>query len=206
MAASKFPSTSASTPILPISQPLLSSPAARVFLSKVSEGVKNAMYHRRPWLELVDHKAFSKPESLVEVTSRIRRNWTYFRINYVIMLCSVVAFSLLSHLVSLFLLLVLLGGWSFLYFFRTEPLVLYGRRFSEREILGILLVLSIVIVFLTDVGSVLISSLMFGMAIICVHGAFRAPEDLFLEEQSATAGFMSFTANVPVQPAVATYV
>jgi len=206
MAASKFPSTSASTPILPISQPLLSSPAARVFLSKVSEGVKNAMYHRRPWLELVDHNAFSKPESLVEATSRIRRNWTYFRINYVIMLCSVVAFSLLSHLVSLFLLLVLLGGWSFLYFFRTEPLVLYGRRFSEREILGILSVLSIVIVFLTDVGSVLISSLMFGMAIICVHGAFRAPEDLFLEEQSATAGFMSFTANVPVQPAVATYV
>lgn len=84
--------------------------------------------------------------------------------------------------------------------------MLYGRRFSEREILGILSVLSIVIVFLTDVGSVLISSLMFGMAIICVHGAFRAPEDLFLEEQPATAGFMSFTANAPVQPAVATYV
>jgi hypothetical protein len=69
---------------------------------------------------------------------------------------------------------------------------------------GFLSVLNIVIVFLTDVGSVLISSFMIGMAIISVHGAFISPEDLFLEEQFAAAGFMPFTANVPVHPVVST--
>uniref|UniRef100_A0A2P2NHK7 PRA1 family protein n=1 Tax=Rhizophora mucronata TaxID=61149 RepID=A0A2P2NHK7_RHIMU len=78
---------------------------------------------------------------------------------------------------------------------------MFGRTFSDRETLGILVVLSVVVVFLTSVGSVLISALMAGVAIVCVHGAFRAPEDLFLDEQEpAVTGFLSFlggaTSNV----------
>lgn len=48
-------------------------------------------------------------------------------------------------------------------------------------------------IFLTDVGSVLVSAMMIGVALICAHGAFRAPEDLFLDEQEpAATGFLSF--------------
>eukprot|EP01018_Ginkgo_biloba_P036539 Gb_20840 [translate_table: standard] len=210
----------APTPVLPVSQtplvaipsirtsqtPLVATPAARVFLSKLSEGAKTALYHRRPWLELVDRNAFSKPESLSEVTNRLRKNWNYFRINYLLLLSAVVAFSLFSHPVSLFILLVLLGAWIFLYFFRTEPLVLYNRSFSEREVLGIMTILTIVIIFLTDVGSLLISATMVGLAIVCLHGAFRAPEDLFLDEQEAAGGIMSFLGNVPIQAAIVSHV
>ncbi|KAF8406563.1 hypothetical protein HHK36_008651 [Tetracentron sinense] len=35
----------------------------------------------------------------------------------------------------------------------------------------------------TSVGSLLISTLMIGFAIVCAHGAFRVPEDLFLDDQ-----------------------
>lgn len=72
-------------------------------------------------------------------------------------------------------------------------MVIFGRTFSDRETLGILVVLTIVVVFLTTVGSLLISALMVGFALVCAHGAFRVPEDLFLDEQEpGNAGFLSF--------------
>lgn len=57
-----------------------------------------------------------------------------------------------------------------------------------------LIVCSIVVVFLTSVGSILISAVLAGVAIVCVHGAFRTPEDLFLDEQESggATGFSPF--------------
>ncbi|KAG2326470.1 hypothetical protein Bca52824_009198 [Brassica carinata] len=56
------------------------------------------------------------------------------------------------------------------------------------------------VVFLTDVGSVLVSAVMVGVALVCAHGVFwRAPEDLFLDEQeTAATGFLSFLASPAV--------
>lgn len=72
---------------------------------------------------------------------------------------------------------------------------------------------TIVVVFLTSVGSVMISALLVGLAIVCAHGAFRVPEDLFLDEQEpVNAGFLSFlggaasSAAAAAAPAVASRV
>ncbi|KAJ8551020.1 hypothetical protein K7X08_000390 [Anisodus acutangulus] len=109
----------------------------------------------------------------------------------------------------------LLTGWLFLYLFRPSdpPLVIFGRQFSERETLGVLIVSSVVVIFLTSVGAVLVSALMIGLAIVCTHAAFRAPEDLFLDDpqESPATGFLSFltgggaanAASVTVTPPVA---
>lgn len=51
------------------------------------------------------------------------------------------------------------------------------------------------IIFLTNVGSVILSALVVGAAVVCGHGAFRVPEDLFLDDQdnsNQTAGLLSF--------------
>lgn len=94
-------------------------------------------------------------------------------------------------------------------------MVIGGRTFSDREIMGILVVSTIVVVFLTSVGSLLISALLVGLAVVCAHGAFRMPEDLFLDEQEPiNSGFLSFiggaassaAAAAAVAPAVATRV
>lgn len=88
-------------------------------------------------------------------------------------------------------------------------MVLFGRTFSDRETLGALVVLTIVVVFLTSVGSLLISALMVGAAIVCAHGAFRVPEDLFLDEQEPiNSGFLSFLGGAAsaAAPSVATRV
>jgi hypothetical protein len=49
----------------------------------------------------------------------------------------------------------------------------------------------------------LISALMVGLAIVCAHGAFRVPEDLFLDDQEVTSsGFLSFLGGAASSAAV----
>lgn len=181
-------------------------PAARAFFARISDVSRAALSQRRPWTELADRTSFAKPASLSDATSRIRKNWTYFRINYLLFLVAVVGFSLVTHPLSLFTLCVLLGAWIFLYLYRTEQLVVFNRAFSEREVLAIMTVLTIVVVFLTNVGSLLISALVVGLLLVAVHGAFKVPDDLFLDEQDSTGGLLSFLGSGPVQPPLATHV
>ncbi|OAY38346.1 PRA1 family protein B3 [Manihot esculenta] len=197
------------------SQPPIATPAFRAFISRLSSSIRHGLSQRRPWYELIDRSSMARPDSLSEAASRIRKNLSYFKVNYISFIAVVLAFSLLSHPFSLLVLLCLLGGWIFLYLFRPsdQPVVILGRTFSDRETLGVLVVLTIVVVFLTSVGSLLISALMVGLAIVCAHGAFRVPEDLFLDDQEpANAGFLSFlggaasSAAAAAAPAVASRV
>ncbi|KVI09978.1 PRA1 family protein B3-like [Cynara cardunculus var. scolymus] len=184
----------------------IATPALRSFISRLSSSIRQSFSQRRPWYELVDRSAFSRPVSLSDATSRVRKNFSYFRINYSALLAAVLAFSLLSHPFSLIILLCLLGAWLFLYLFRPsdQPLVMFGRTFSDRETLLILIVFTIIVVFLTSIGSLVISALMVGLAIVCVHGAFRDPEDLFLDDQDqATAGLLSFLGGATSSAAAA---
>ncbi|KAL5568855.1 hypothetical protein UlMin_025430 [Ulmus minor] len=198
----------ASPPTLPISgsqpttgaqsQPPIATPAFRAFLSRFSSSVRHGFSQRRPWSELVDRSSMTRPESLSDAYSRIRKNFSYFRVNYVTLLALILAFSLLSHPFSLLVLLSILAAWTFLYLFRPsdQPLVILGRTFSDTETLVGLVVLTVIVVFVSSVGSLLISALMVGFAIVCAHGAFRVPEDLFLDDQEpANAGFLSFLGN-----------
>ncbi|CAN4126229.1 unnamed protein product [Withania somnifera] len=176
---------------------LAPTPALRSFITRISDTIYGGLSNRRPWSELIDRSAFSKPESLSDATLRIRKNYSYFRTNYLMLISIVLAFSLITNPFSLLLLSSLLAAWLFLYLFRPSdpPLVLFGRTFSERETLGVLIVSTVVVIFLTSVGSVLVSALMIGLAIVCTHAAFRVPEDLFLDEQESPAtGFLSLLA------------
>lgn len=206
-----------SPPTLPISNPQTTStagqstppiatPAFRAFITRLSTSIRHGFAQRRPWYELVDRSSLSRPDSVSEAASRVRKNFSYFRVNYLSLLAFVLALSLLSHPFSLLVLLCLLAAWFFLYLFRPsdQPLVLLNRTFSDRETLGVLILSTVVVIFLTSVGSLLISALMVGLAIVCVHGAFRVPEDLFLDDQEpANAGFLSFLGGAASSAAAA---
>ncbi|KAJ8647658.1 hypothetical protein MRB53_000681 [Persea americana] len=188
-------STSQTSQSAPSQATITTTPAFRAFISRLSDSVRHSLSLRRPWLELLDRSSLSRPDSLSDAAARIRKNASYFRVNYLLLLASVLALSLLSHPFSLLLLLLLLSAWLFLYLFRPSepPLVLFGRTFSDRETLASLVVLTVVVVFLTSVGSLIISALMVGLAIVAAHGAFRMPEDLFLDDQEpASTGLLSF--------------
>lgn len=183
--------------ILPITTSDPAAPAAatasavRAYLGRLSDAVRPAISLRRPWSELLDRSALSRPDSLSEAAARLRKNLAYFRVNYLIVIAAVLAASLASNPLSLLLLLALLAAWAFLYLFRpadSPPLVLMGRQFSDRETLLALVGLTIFVVFLTSVGSVVVSALALGSAIVAAHGAFRVPEDLFLDDQGSADG------------------
>ncbi|KAI3917320.1 hypothetical protein MKW98_027239 [Papaver atlanticum] len=189
-----LPISNSQTTTVESSQPPIATPAFRLFINHLTDTVRNGFAQRRPWSELVDRSSFSRPDSLSESISRARKNFTYFRVNYMTILAAVVAFSLITNPISLLVLGGLLAAWVFLYLFRPSdpPLVLFGRTFTDRETLGLLSVSSVVVVFLTSVGSLLISSVLIGLGIVFAHGAMRVPEDLFLDEPEQTnVGFLS---------------
>ncbi|XP_022744595.1 PRA1 family protein B1-like [Durio zibethinus] len=197
------------------SQPPIATPAFRAFLSRLTSSIRRGFSQRRPWYELIDRTAMARPDNLTDAYSRIRKNLSYFKVNYITILAVVLAFSLLSHPLSLLVLLGLLAAWVLLYLFRPsdQPLVIFGRTISDRETLGVLVVLTVFVVFMTSVGSLLISALLIGVAIICIHGSFRVPEDLFLDDQEpSNSGFLSFlggaasSAAAAAAPAVASRV
>lgn len=194
---------SAAPPILPVTNPqppittasttttaaaaATPNTAFRAFVTRLHDQIKDGFSQRRPWAELVDRSAFAKPDSISDATTRLRKNYSYFRVNYLAVIAAVLAFSLLSHPFSLITLAALFAAWGFLYLFKPsdQPLFLFGREFSDKETLGLLVVFSVFVIFLTSVGSVIMSALVVGLAIVAVHGAFRVPEDLFLDDQDS---------------------
>ncbi|KAL5997786.1 PRA1 protein B3 [Asimina triloba] len=212
----------AAPPIIPVSTAQLPPPsdtnvapaaaanpssAFRSFVLRISDSSRLALAQRRSWAELLDRSSFARPTSLSEATSRLRKNLPYYRINYLIVVASVLALSLVFHPGSLLLLLILAAAWIFLYLFRPSdapPISLFGRTFSDREIFGGLIALTIFVVFLTTVGSLIISAIMLGAALVAVHGSFHLPDDLFLDDQEpgANVGFLSFLGGI-VPPASA---
>ncbi|KAL9247707.1 hypothetical protein vseg_021111 [Gypsophila vaccaria] len=182
-------------------------PSFRKFVFRANESAYRALAHRKPWSELLDYEAFSRPCSLSEGTSRIRKNLSYFRINYLILLVVVLAFSLFSHPLSLISLLLLISAWLFLYFFKPsdQPLTICSRTFSNNETLALLVVATFLILFFTSVGSLLISTTLLGAAIICIHGVFRDPVNLFLDSQdeASSTGLFSIANEASIKSASA---
>ncbi|KAL6653424.1 hypothetical protein ACP70R_009002 [Stipagrostis hirtigluma subsp. patula] len=176
--------------------------AARAFLSRHLDSVRRALSGARPWTELLDRSALSRPDSLADATSRLRKNLAYFRVNYAALVALSLAAALLAHPFSLAALLALLAAWCLLYLLRpadAPPIAACGRTFSDREVLGGLIAASAFVVFLTSVGALIFSALALGAAVVCVHGSYRVPEDLFLDEPDQAANgaspLLSFIAN-----------
>ncbi|PWA60490.1 Prenylated rab acceptor PRA1 [Artemisia annua] len=198
-APSRIPQTTTQTATQWLIQPTLpptnNNPDLRPFFSHMSASITQTFSQRRPWFELIDRSTFSRPDTFKEAVARVRKNLTYFRVNYTAIIVLVAAFSLLSHPFILFFLACLLWAWLFLYVFRTpdQPVNMFDRTFTDRETLGILIILTILIIFLTELGALMISSVVVGFGITCVHGAFRVPQEVFVDDQEPmNIGILSY--------------
>ncbi|XP_020219882.1 PRA1 family protein B4 [Cajanus cajan] len=215
------PTVTQTPPVLPVSNPQFQTttttttkseakpepePAFRAVLSYVTGSLRQSLSQRRPWAELGDRSALSKPLSFSEASLRMRHNVSYFRVNYYVVVSVILAVSLLTSPTSLFLLAALLASWLFLYLLRPadQPLRLFGRTFSDFETLSLLGAATFVLLFLTSLGSLLVTAFTLSVALVAAHAAFRVPEDLFLDERQGeqSAGFFSILrAAVAAPPA-----
>ena len=184
--------TTTTTIVLPAPDTTSSAADPRAYLARLLDSAKRPLSGARPWPELLDSAALSRPESLADAAARARRNLAYFRVNYSLIVALSLAASLLAHPFAFAALLALLAAWCVLYLLRpadASPLAAFGRTFSDRETLGGLVAASAFVVFLTSVGTIVFSAVAVGAALACAHGAFRVPEEqLFLDEGVQVAG------------------
>lgn len=157
-------------------------------LTQISEASKSTYAQRRPWSELCNTSSFSRPRSFAEVTARVRRHLVYFRINYAIVLVAILLCSLLGTPTSLIVVLAVAIAWCALYFFRSEPLVVFNRSFSDGMVLAGLTVVTALALLLTGVTGTILTAAAVGFAIVVIHAALRGSDDLFLDEEEAVRG------------------
>ncbi|MEW5299824.1 MAG: hypothetical protein WDW36_002799 [Sanguina aurantia] len=166
--------------------------------SRLKDYGSQVFKQRKPWSEVVDRSAFSKPATLSEATSRLRKNASYFKVNYLIVVLLTTALSFLLHPASLIAVALLSAAWVYLFLIRTTPLEIGGRTFSERDkLIGMCAVSVITIFFLTNVGTVLLSAISIGAAAVVVHGATREPDNLFIDEGETQQGLLSIFSLPP---------
>jgi Flp pilus assembly protein TadB len=155
--------------------------------------VGNLLKERKPWTELLDRTAFSRPENFAEATGRLKKNGAYFRVNYLAFMLVVTVTCMVLNPTSLVVLGCLALLWAYFFGIRKDPLVIGGRSFSEREkFLGLTVTSAIMIFFVTSVGTILFTALGISVAVIGLHGACRVPDDLFTDEVEQQSGLLGF--------------
>lgn len=161
-------------------------------VSRGYDSIRFALEKRRPWAEMSDPSAFSMPESASDAVGRIWKNWRHFCVNYGMIIVAVVAVRLILNPSYLVLFSLLLSGWTYLYYVRTDPVVAFGMTLNETELLLITSLVSVVVALVTGLESLIRSALLLGIGITLLHGAFRVPDNLFLDDQEAPSDLLAF--------------
>ncbi|KAJ7969475.1 PRA1 family protein [Quillaja saponaria] len=154
-----------------------------LFASQAKEWIQTGLATRRPWKEMIYH--FQFPTSFLDTIQRIKINAELFRMNYTVIMLFTLFLSLLWHPISLIVFIVMMAAWLFLYFLRDEPLVVFGYMIDERVVMLTLLLVTIGLLFLTEVTDNVIAGLSIGLVVVLAHAVLRDTQDLFSVDQEA---------------------
>ncbi|KAM3302683.1 PRA1 family protein G2 [Capsicum chacoense] len=147
----------------------------------------------RSWPEfLAGANAVDIPTSLSDAGIRIRRNLNYFSVNYAIIISAFAAGSLIGSPVLLIFTCLIFASWLILFFFREDPMVVFGHQVSDLIVIVGLLTVSAITIWFTGILNNLMVGIGIGVLVSVIHGSLRNPEGLFVDEDDAvTAGLIS---------------
>lgn len=160
------------------------------FLSRVKSGAQTFSSRRRPWRDFFDLSSFNLPISLSDATTRISQNLTHFRVNYIIILLSILFLGLIYHPFSLIVFFLTLFAWFLFYFGRDEPLTLLGFTLDDRIVAAALFVLTLIALLLTRVWTNVLVSVCVGAVLVILHAALRSTDDLVMDDQESPYGVL----------------
>lgn len=158
-------------------------------LHRVKSRTQSIYATRRQWRELLAHpSSYAIPQGFADLSTRLKRNLSYFRVNYAMIVLLVLFLSLIYHPISMIVFTVIFAFWFLLYFFRDEPIVLFNRVVDDRIVLAALGIVTVVSLVLTSAWLNVLVSVSIGAAAVVLHAAFRMTEDLFLDEDEWGGG------------------
>ncbi|KZV58794.1 hypothetical protein F511_18631 [Dorcoceras hygrometricum] len=154
------------------------------YISRAKDRIKSGLGTRRPWREMFSLRCWNFPRSVGETISRVKTNLAYFSMNYAIIFLLIIFLSLLWHPISLIVFIVMLAIWLLLYFLRDEPLVFFGRTISDKAVLIILSVVTLVVLFLTRATTNILVALAIAVVVVLIHAIVRKTDDLYFDEEA----------------------
>ncbi|KZV31822.1 hypothetical protein F511_25935 [Dorcoceras hygrometricum] len=157
-------------------------PARLEYVSRAKERIKAGLSARRAWREMFEFHSFNLPSSFSGAVERVKTNAAYFTTNYVIVILLIIFLSLLWHPISLIVFIAVMAAWLVLYFLRDEPLVICGRRITDRVTLAVLSVLTVVVLLLTDAVANILVALAVGVVVVVIHAPVMKTDDLVFDE------------------------
>ncbi|XP_076957734.1 PRA1 family protein G2-like [Bidens hawaiensis] len=150
----------------------------------------------RPWPEFI--ASFDRPDSLHHAATRLRLNSKYFSVNYALIVTACSAVSLIGDPRALLIFGSVLMLWLALYFFREDPMVVWGYHVHDHLVTVVLVLITGIAVWnLGFVGNLAIG-MVAGVLVAGVHGVFRNPRGIYLDEVDAESeGLISPTSVSP---------
>ncbi|XP_071725732.1 PRA1 family protein G2 [Rutidosis leptorrhynchoides] len=142
----------------------------------------------RPWPEFISNAAsFDKPDSLNLATTRIRANLKYFNVNYSIITTVCAAVSLIGDPITLLALSSVFTLWLVLYFFREDPMLIYGHHVPDNIVTAGLALITGVCVWIIGFVLSLSIGIAVGVFVSFVHAVFRNPNGIYFDENDAVS-------------------
>ncbi|EEF30610.1 PRA1 family protein G2 [Ricinus communis] len=168
-------------------------------LSRSLHNLTTAISTHRPWPELIASGLFTRPDSLSSALTRLHIHFRYFRINYAIIVSLCGAVSLIGSPVALILFAFIFALWLLIYFFREDPLVLFGYQVSDRMVLIGLVVVSVLGIFSSGAFWSLVLGIVIGVLACGFHAILRNTDGLFLGDQEEASGSLIGSGSGPLR-------
>ncbi|KAL7593524.1 PRA1 family protein G2 [Lactuca sativa] len=142
----------------------------------------------RPWSEFISGAdSFDRPASLTLTGTRLGVNSKYFGVNYGIIITICAAVSLIGDPTTLLVFASVFTLWLVLYFFREDPMVVWGHHVHDHLVTAALVLVTGVSIWIRGFVTSLLIGIAVGILFSVVHGVFRNPQGIYLDEQDAAS-------------------
>ncbi|KAM1331991.1 hypothetical protein TB1_043641 [Malus domestica] len=157
-------------------------------VSQFKDATQSTRVTLRPWGELLEPTALRLPSNLSAATTRLTQNLTHFQSNYALIALIVLFLSLIYHMFSIIVFLIVFATWLVLYFSRDQPLVVFGFTVPDQVVMVVPTLVTVVALVITHVWLNVIVLGVIGVILIGLHAVFRGTNDLVMDDQESLYG------------------